>query len=86
MSEKKRITLYHRIGCHLCEQMAASLYALRKELNVEVELIDIDKDDELRKRYDVDVPVVAYRDEVIFYHLFDEEQLRNALQATSDGE
>jgi len=86
VSEKKRITLYHRIGCHLCEQMAASLYALRKELNVEVELIDIDKDDELRKRYDVDVPVVAYRDEVIFYHFFDEEQLRNALQATSDGE
>ena len=71
--------MYYRIGCHLCEQVAASLYALQEELNFSVESVDIDKDDTLRKRYDVDVPVVTYQNEVIFYHFFDETSLREAL-------
>ncbi len=86
MSEKRTITLYHRIGCHLCEQMAASLYALQKELNFRVELVDIDQDEALKQRYDVDVPVAAYRDEVIFYHFFDETMLRQCLQEQVTGE
>ena len=79
MSETKHtLTMYHRIGCHLCEQMAASLYALQEELNYSVELIDIDQDETLLKRYDVDVPVVKYANEVICYHFFDETSLRQA--------
>ena len=74
--------MYHRIGCHLCEQMVASLYALQEELDYSVELIDIDRNEILRKRYDVDVPVVKYGGEVIFYHFFDEISLR---QAFADG-
>lgn len=71
--------MYYRIGCHLCEQMAAALYALQEELNFSVESVDIDKDETLKKRYDVDVPVVSYQNEVIFYHFFDETSLRDAL-------
>ena len=71
--------MYYRIGCHLCEQVAASLYALQEELDYSVELVDIDKNDILKKRYNVDVPVVTYQDEVIFYHFFDETSLREAL-------
>ena len=80
MNETKHsLTMYYRIGCHLCEQVAASLCVLQEELNFSVEQVDIDKDDALKKRYDVDVPVVTYRDEVIFYHFFDETSLRQAL-------
>jgi thiol-disulfide isomerase/thioredoxin len=71
--------MYYRIGCHLCEQMAASLYALQQELPFQIEMIDIDQDEQLRKRYNVDIPVVAYRDEVICYHFFDEISLRQAI-------
>ena len=54
MSETKHnLTMYYRIGCHLCEQMAASLCELQKELNFSVKRVDIDKDEALRKRYDV---------------------------------
>lgn len=74
--------MYHRIGCHLCEQMAASLYALQDELHYSVELIDINLNEALKTRYDVDIPVVKYGDEVIFYHFFDETSLR---QAFADG-
>ena len=79
MSETKHsLTMYYRIGCHLCEQMAASLYALQEELNFDVEQVDIDKDNMLKNRYDVDIPVVTYRNEVIFYHFSDEISLRQA--------
>lgn len=80
MSEAKhKLTMYYRIGCHLCEQMAASLCGLQQELNFSVEQIDIDRDAVLKNRYNVDVPVVTYHDEVIFYHFFDEVSLRDAL-------
>jgi len=59
--------------------MAASLYALQDELHYQVELIDIDLDTQLKQRYNVDIPVVVYRDEVICYHFFDEISLRQAI-------
>jgi len=76
---KTILSLYYRVGCYLCTQIAASLYALQDELNYQVELIDIDLDEQLKQRYNVDIPVVAYRDEVIFYHFFNENSLRQAI-------
>lgn len=72
--------MYHRVGCHLCEQMTASLRLLQSELAFEFELIDIDKDEQLRKRYDVDVPVVVLGGEVVCYHFFEEEMVRQAIE------
>lgn len=75
------ITLYYREGCHLCEQVAVSLYEKQKTFGYEIESIDIDNDAELKKRYDVDVPVVAFNGEVLFYHFFDEESLRECFSS-----
>jgi thiol-disulfide isomerase/thioredoxin len=83
--ENTVLTLYYREGCHLCEQMAAALYALQEELHYQVEWIDIDKDKQLKQRYNVDIPVLAIRDEVIFYHFFDEISLRQAIEQTTDN-
>ena len=52
------------------------LHQHQAEFNYQLEWVDIDKDPELKKRYNVDIPVVRYQGEVIFYHFFDEEQLR----------
>ena len=81
-ASKKTILVYHRQGCHLCEQVAASLFQHQQELGYEIELIDVDNEPELREKYNADVPVVALGDEVIFYHFFDEIALREALQKT----
>jgi len=75
--------VYYREGCHLCEQVVASLFQLQEELGYKIKQIDIDDDSELREKYNVDVPVVSYRDEVIFYHFFDEVALRDTLQNQS---
>ena len=68
--------VYYREGCHLCDEMASHLHQHQAEFNYKLEWIDIDKDPELKKRYNVDIPVVRFQGEVIFYHFFDEEQLR----------
>jgi len=52
------LTLYHRKGCHLCEQMLAELRSLYGE-HVSVTLIDVDSDPGLRARYGQRVPVLV---------------------------
>ncbi len=78
MSQAELI-VYYREGCHLCEQVVASLFEFQKELKYTIRQIDIDNDAVLRDKYNVDVPVVMFNDEVIFYHFFDETELRKAL-------
>ncbi len=75
-----RILVYHRQGCHLCEQVVASLFQHQQQLGFDIEQIDIDSDPELVAKYNADVPVVVFNDEVIFYHFFDEIALRDALK------
>jgi len=60
--------------------MIAALRHLQHELAFELELIDIDKDPDLLKRYDVDVPVVTLGTEVVCFHFFEENMVRQALQ------
>ena len=52
------ITIYSRHGCHLCDDAQKTLESLRKELNFEIEVIDIDQDAELIKLYSDQVPVI----------------------------
>ena len=79
-TEKSCLTVYYRVGCHLCEQMAASLRLLQRELDFSFELVDIDQDEQLRERYNADVPVVVLNGEVICFHFFEEESLRQHLE------
>jgi hypothetical protein len=75
--------VYYREGCHLCEQMVASLYQEqerhRARMTFDIDIIDIDDDPELVKKYSVDVPVVLYQNKVIFYHFFDAQAFEDIL-------
>jgi glutaredoxin len=54
-----RVTLYTRVGCHLCETAEAVLVAERAASAFLLEVVDVDTDPELDRRYGVRVPVVA---------------------------
>ena len=73
------VIVYHREGCHLCEDVLAALSRFQEELGYRIKPIDIDQNPELQQKYHADVPVVTVNDEVIFYHFFDENALRLAL-------
>jgi glutaredoxin len=53
------VTLYTRVGCHLCEEAERVLEAERAASPFRLELVDVDRDPELARRYGVRVPVVA---------------------------
>ena len=65
-----RLTLYGRSYCHLCDDMIAALEPLRSEFGFALEVIDIDGDPVLERRFDTLVPVLMHADaELCHYHL-----------------
>ncbi len=74
-----QLILYYREGCHLCEAMLQALRGLQRRLEFELQLVDVDRDAELARRYDEWVPVLCLGErEVCHYHL-DEQVLRQFL-------
>lgn len=53
----RRLVLYHRNGCHLCEQMLAELQGLYGE-GLAITLVDVDSNADLHARYGQQVPVL----------------------------
>ena len=72
------LVVYNRDGCHLCENMLSALYQLQDELSLTIEPIDIDDNPVLRDKYNDDVPVVSFNNEILFCHFIDEKRLRCA--------
>lgn len=71
-----QIVLYSRQGCHLCDDAAAAL----TRHGLEFELVDVDADPELRRRYDECVPVVVMDGKERFRGRVDELLLRRLLR------
>lgn len=74
----KTVTLYSRVGCHLCadaERVIAQVAAGRAR----VEVVDIDADPALTDRYTVRVPVVAVDGVEIAEYELDPRTLADAL-------
>ena len=68
--------IYSREGCHLCD-VAAGVIAeasRRAKLAVDVKVIDIDGDPELRERYDQEVPVVFVNGRKAFKYRVDPDR------------
>ncbi len=55
-----QLTLYSRAYCHLCQDMLAALQALRSEFGFDIEVIDVDADPELERRFNELVPVLMH--------------------------
>ena len=53
-----KLTLYTRIGCHLCDDMYQQLNDLRQDYSFFIRTIDVDSDVDLCQRYGDKVPVL----------------------------
>jgi len=73
------ITLYGREGCHLCDEALALLRPLAAEHAARVEVIDIEADDELHRRYLERIPVICLDGEELYDFFVDERDLRARL-------
>jgi glutaredoxin-like protein DUF836 len=53
-----RLTLYSRPGCHLCDEMRREVEALLGDLPQEWDVVDVDRDPELARRYGDSIPIL----------------------------
>jgi hypothetical protein len=70
---EKTLTLYSRAHCHLCGEMLEALRSLRGLGRFEIEVVDVDGDPALRRRYGEDVPVLAHGGRELCRHRLDAE-------------
>ncbi|MBI1900840.1 MAG: glutaredoxin family protein [Planctomycetia bacterium] len=75
------VILYTRQGCHLCDDAGEIL----QRYGLEPTLVDIDRDPELKQRYDCCVPVVVIDGQERFRGRVDEVLLRRLLRAGTRG-
>ena len=60
-----RLKLLSRPGCHLCEEMRVRVDALLESEPHEWEVVDVDSDDELARRWSDEIPVL-FVDDALF--------------------
>ncbi len=73
MIDRLALTLYTRVGCHLCDDMKQQLNILQQQYEFSLNLVDVDADSYLRLRYGERIPVLAIGErEICHYHLNNE--------------
>ncbi len=75
-----RVLLLGRAGCHLCDVARAVVVPVAAETGAEVVEIDVDRDDNLRRRYGELVPVVLVDGVEVARYRVDAARLRVALR------
>ncbi len=63
----KKVTVYSRTGCHLCEIAIELINSVKGSDNFSLEIKLIDNDSELQKEYGEQVPVILIDEKVHDY-------------------
>ena len=74
-----RVTLYTRVGCHLCDDARAVVARVCAELGEGFAEVDIDADPDLQDRFGDEVPVTFVDGRQHDFWRVDEARLRAAL-------
>jgi glutaredoxin-like protein DUF836 len=81
---RRRVTLYARPDCHLCDEVRAQLEVLRAEGPAfQLEEVNINLDDRLLGRYLERIPVVVLDGEIVSELGLDPGELRARLDTVS---
>jgi thiol-disulfide isomerase/thioredoxin len=76
---RRAVVVHVADGCHLCDAALDVLHAVRREVAFDLEVVRIDGDPELERRYRADLPVVEIDGERAFRYFVDAEGLRRRL-------
>lgn len=75
------MTLYVRPGCPLCAEAEAVLRQLAPRLPFDLQVVDIEQDEALHRRFLFEVPVVAVGDQEVARAPLDLRRLADDLRA-----
>ena len=76
-----KINFYTRAGCSLCEEGLLIVKMIQQEIPFELEMINIEKDEEIHKKYMLMIPVVVMDKQIIQYGQLDYATLYEALES-----
>jgi glutaredoxin len=79
MSELRNVIVYSRKGCHLSEVLKESLSKLSRRGGFIWREIDVDTDNELRRQFNDEVPVVFIDGRKAFKYRMDEKEFLRKL-------
>ena len=74
-----RVVVLSRAGCHLCRDAEQVIDSVCRDLDVSWQTVDVDTDEELRRRYTDHVPVTFVNGRLLSRWFLDEAVLRAAL-------
>jgi glutaredoxin len=74
------VTLYTRPGCHLCEEAKALMQPLLRQFCATLREVNIEEDQELTRRYGMDIPVIFIGAHKAAKHRVDPRQFRRQLE------
>ena len=80
-----RLTLYSRPGCHLCDDMKATVRRVAREVPLLLEEVDISTDPAFEAQYGVEIPVLLVDGKKAAKYRIDEDGLRRILAGRSGG-
>ena len=75
VGQPRSLILYVRVDCHLCQAMHGELLPWCGKLGFGLEIVDIDRSDDLVVRYDHKVPVLCEGNQEICHYFLDETML-----------
>jgi hypothetical protein len=76
----RKLTLYSRPECHLCEALLADLMPLLTAAD-SVDIVDVDSSVALERRYGLRIPVLVAGDVELSGYPLDRERVRRYLEA-----
>ena len=71
--------IYSRQDCHLCEMLEDELKSTYRDL-LDILMIDIDEDINLKKLYGLEIPVLIINGERVRLHPVDHEQIKSLMR------
>jgi len=77
----RRVVLYGKAGCHLCDEARAAVAEVRARHPFELEEVDVSTDPELHDRYGERIPVLALDGDELFEFHVDADELARRLQS-----
>src|ERR1700736_2164327 len=77
------VTLYGKVGCHLCDEARAAITPLLREFRATLREIDIEGDVTLMERFGCDIPVIYIGRKKAAKHRVNLEQFRRQLEDAS---
>jgi len=79
MNLSREVVVYSRKGCHLCEIVKETLNKLQRRGGFQWREVDVDSDDELRRQFSDEVPVVFIDGRKAFKYRMDEREFLRRL-------